>query len=88
MDAPALSGDGQVLAGESAADDVDGREVVPSDFPHVPVSLDFGPVFFEDFGCIWVAFALPDGFDFRPFEAKVNPANTREEGPVRNHHSP
>jgi len=78
VESAALPGDAEVLAGESAANNVNGFEVVLADFPHVPVSADFGPVLFEDFGCIIIVLHLPDRRDASALESEVDTADTRE----------
>ncbi|MFA6159375.1 MAG: hypothetical protein WC763_07155 [Candidatus Paceibacterota bacterium] len=49
-------------------------------FSHVPVSLDVGPMFFEDSVAEVIYLHLPFALHSGPFEAKVKPTDTGEEG--------
>jgi len=75
-----LPGDTERLAGEPSANKVNWFEVVFSDFSHISVSLDVGPMFFEDSVAEVIYLYLPFALHSGPFEAKVETADTREEG--------
>lgn len=49
-----------ILAGESAADEIDGFEVTLPDTSDVVVPFDFGPVFLEDRFAEFIFLNLPD----------------------------
>lgn len=82
-----LPGDTERLAGEPSANKVNCGEVVRSDFPHVSVSLDVGPMFFEDSVAEVIYLHLPFALHSGPFKAKVEPADPREEGTKDETHS-
>lgn len=79
-DANLLASLGDVLAGEPAADDIDGAELARPDRANVVESLDVGPVLREDLAAELVALDLPEhGTESGPLEAEFESANAREE---------
>jgi hypothetical protein len=74
-----LPGDTERLAGEPSANNVNWFEVVRSDFSHVSVSLDVGPMLFEDSVAEVIYLHLPFALHSGTFEAKVETTDTGEE---------
>jgi len=72
----------EVLAGETAADEIDWLEVVTADVPDVGESWDIRPPLSEDFVAEGVALHLPRSLEPRPFEAEVDAAYAREKAAV------
>ena len=85
IDARSLSGVADVLAREPPADEVNGFEVVFSDFSHIFVSLHMGPVFFKYLAAERVNLDLPRTLHSGAFEAKVESADSRKERAKRQH---
>jgi hypothetical protein len=73
-----LPGNRKGLAGEPSANKVNWFEVVLPDFPHVPVSLDVGPMFFEDSVAEVIYLHLPFALHSGAFKAKVETSDTGE----------
>jgi hypothetical protein len=78
------SGQTDVLAGEPAADDIDGNSIgsksLCGKLPHVPIAGDIGPVLGEDAAGEVFDFAERDRLETAcAFEAKAEPSNTREQ---------
>lgn len=67
------------MAGEAAADEIDGREAPGADLAHVLEALRFGEVPREDRPAVGVELDLPGDPHPRPFEAEVEAADSREE---------
>jgi hypothetical protein len=89
-----FSGDGDVLAGEPAANEVDAFHTVVAgvfswwrdvDVSHVAVSSDVGPMLREDFLRVRVVFNLPHHFHPGPLEAELNASDSREKGADSEH---
>jgi hypothetical protein len=62
-------------AGESAADKIDWGEIVSSDVSDIRESLNAGPMLLKDFVAEGVYLDLPSGFEPRPFQTEVYPAD-------------
>lgn len=71
-----------ILARESAADDIDGGKVVFSDCSDIQEPLDLGPTRFAHLVAERVDLDSPNGADPRPFEAEVYSADAGEQRPV------
>lgn len=82
-----LPGEGEILAGEPAADDIDGGEVVGADVAHVGVPFGVGEVVGEDGSAEGVELDLPCGSHPGPLEPEVEAADAREEGADTQHRS-
>jgi hypothetical protein len=76
-----LAGGAEVLTGESAADDVDRREVFRADLADVLVAPRLGEVLGEDRSAVGVELDLPGDLHPRAFEPEVEAADSREERP-------
>jgi hypothetical protein len=74
----ALAGEANVLAGEPPADEVNGCEVVGSDFSHILVSLGVGEVAFEDSPAVLVLLDLPCRSHPGPLKAEVESPDSCE----------
>ena len=74
--------DGDVLAGEAAADEIDWLEVVLADTFDVKESWDIRPSLFEDFIAEGIDLDLPRRLEPSPFQTKVDTADTREQAAV------
>jgi hypothetical protein len=68
------------LAGEAAADEVDGGEVVGADVSHVLEPLGVGEVLGEDGAAVGVLLDLPGRVHPCSLEAEVEAADACEEG--------
>jgi hypothetical protein len=79
VESGSFAGGAEVLAGESAADEVDRREVLGADFPDVLVALRFGEVAGEDRSAVGVELDLPGDPHPGALEAEVEAADAREE---------
>jgi hypothetical protein len=81
VDVEPRPGDADVLARESAADEVNGplRRVRGREGPHVVVTPDAGSVLFEDAPGEGVDFDLPRAGHARPLQAEVHPADPGEQ---------
>jgi len=69
------------LAGEAAADEVDGAEALRADLADVFEALGFGEVPREDRPAVGVELDLPGDAHPCPFEPEVEAADAREERP-------
>jgi hypothetical protein len=76
----------EVLAGETAADEIDGLEVVFADVSNVGESWDIGPPFGEDFVAELLDLDLPRGLEPRPFQAEVDPADACKQAAMGQRH--
>jgi hypothetical protein len=75
------------LAGESAADNIDGNKVGSSDIAHVLVAGGVGPVLREHGTTVLVLLDLPDhGTEASPLEAQLETAYSREKTSNRETH--
>lgn len=81
FDSGALSGVGDVLAGKSAADDINPRQ--RGTLANVRESLRVGEVFGEDAAAVGVDFDLPDRFDSRALESKIEASDARKKRTMR-----
>jgi hypothetical protein len=84
FDARALAGARDILAGEAAADEVDGSDAVlleplRREGPDVVVEPGFRPVLAEDSPGIPILFAEGDGVHADRFEAKGKPSDAAED---------
>jgi hypothetical protein len=77
-EASTFSSDADVLAWESAADEVDVVIALRRERPHVFMLRDFRPVLFEDCGCIRVNLHLPLARHARSFKAERKATDTGE----------
>jgi hypothetical protein len=73
------------LAGEAAADEVDGLEVVSSDCADVVVASGVGKVLGKDGSAELGLFDLPAGVHADPLKPEVEAADAREEGTDTQH---
>jgi hypothetical protein len=69
-EASTLSGNADVLAGETTADEVNAPLALRRERPHIFVLRDFRPVLLENCGCIRVNLHLPLAFHTRSFKAE------------------
>lgn len=74
-----LSKDTDVLAGESPADEVNGLEVVRSDFSDIFKPFDIGPVLCQDSPAVGVYLDLPFDLHACPLQAEVHSTDSAEE---------
>jgi hypothetical protein len=72
------SGVGNILAGESTADNIDGLQVVFPTLPDVSLSVDVWPMFCEDSACIIINLHLPFAGHASAFKTKVKAADAGE----------
>ncbi|HKB50994.1 MAG TPA: hypothetical protein VKC63_06150 [Solirubrobacterales bacterium] len=79
VDASSSTGATEVLAGEAAADEIDGVELAGSDLPHVLESGGVGEVPGEDGPAEGVELDLPGDAHPRSLEAEVESADSRKE---------
>jgi hypothetical protein len=76
------SGDADVLAGESPADDIDWFEVVLSGCSDIEFPVNAGPPRFKDAVAEGVDFDLPDRFYPGPFKPQLYAAYAAEKAPM------
>jgi len=79
VDPGSLAGDGEVLAGEASADEVDGGEVVGAGVSDVPEPLGVGEVLGKDGAAVGVLLDLPGDAHPCSLEAEVEAADACEE---------
>jgi hypothetical protein len=75
------------LAGESAADEIDGLELARADVPHVLEPFGVGEPGGEDFEAEGVLLDLPERPHSCPLEAEVEPSDAGEQGANRQNSS-
>jgi hypothetical protein len=78
-----VPGVGNILTGETAADDIDAFEIVFSTLSDVAFSVDVRPMLFEDLRRVVVNFHLPFADHSGPLETQIKPANPCKERPKR-----
>lgn len=79
------SGNADVLAGEAAADEIDGLEVIDANFSDVGESWDIGPPLLENFVAEFVDLHLPSSLKPSPFQTEVDAAYAREKTAMGQH---
>lgn len=80
VDPGSAAGEGEVLAGEPAAEDVDRGDICASEFGDVGVARHVGPVTGKDSAAELLGLALPHNSHTGPFEAEIKAAHPTEEG--------
>jgi hypothetical protein len=79
IDSRSFSDVADVLARESAADEVNGFEVVVSNVSDIFVSPYVRPVLLKNLEAIWINLYLPRTFHPRTFKTKIEAADSREQ---------
>jgi hypothetical protein len=79
VDARAFAGDRDVLAGESAGDEVNGLEGAGACESHVPAAGDVGPVSGDDVFTVGLPLDLPAHREAGALEAEAHAADARKE---------
>lgn len=85
--ASASAGEADVLAGEAAADEVDGGELVADDGSDVGEPVDAGPPSSKDSCAEWVILYLPKDAHAARLEPEVQAADASEEAAHREGHA-
>lgn len=79
MEPGSLAGQGNILAGEPATDEVNGLKDASPNISDISVARDIWPVSGQDFVRIVIEFYLPPYLDPGPFEPQIETANAGEE---------
>jgi len=81
------SSEGDGLAGEAPADEIDGLDLFPSDFTDVAISLHPRPVLLQHGGAERIVLNLPRHTHSRSLKSKIQTANPRKQRPDGQHHA-
>jgi hypothetical protein len=88
FDPRSSAGDAEVLAGEAAAEHIDGFDICASELSHVGVARHAGPMPLKDAAGVGVGFAVPRDSHACPFEAELPSADAAEKPADTKHRRP